>query len=482
MCNIPNGFISDMLIFAPLPRDADIDNSTSKLSVKSVAFSSFKFPQIHSASVTKHLATVVVECYQCKLFCTKSLDSIVPYEPVEFVSENGSCSGWMSFGSFDKSQQFSFRSSGNEGRLDPMAVVLYPSSTIGRVLIPGFPTQLSGRVKITGGNGISVSADKATNSIVLSLDNNLSNLYSDPCNRDSSSESQPVCNVSGVSPKDGTIVLAFTGGRLTDTDVDSLLAALENYDIGQNQLVEIQAGIYKEQRSDGTVHDYIAVSVKAKPQPRGVDPEEEDPEEEEAEEESPGSGFEVVGYRLSYGVSDQEIFGLSTRDVEFSTGTGYHRPQYDVWTRKDFLPPLAELYRSIEVVPDDESLPIIDIAVEAGELPWDDDSENNRFTQHQYESNHISSSRYDIENSTVIHSRVIDDNGNPYSSITPAVVADPYDFTSQVVQDGEKIVFLHRIQNSVPSNMVSSIFVDVAYKPAGSKLISVIRRNIYVAS
>lgn len=431
-CPFPDNLISDMQVLVQLPRNTDIDSNAYPLLVRELASFTSLCPKIHSVALTKYMATVVVKCPDCMLFCTKPIADIIPYEPVEFVSSTGACSGWLSFGDLTGIDPFAFACSGNQGFLDPRAVVFLPSSSIGGLEVPSFSGKLVGGVKIAGGGGISVSADKETNSIVLSLSDPA--IYADPCSP--GSDMTPICNVSGVSPENGSVILAFTEEPLSQEGAVSLKANIQARNIGASDVSLFspygvqQNAFVREPDSEGGFMDWVSVCVQ------------------------PSVDITILNYRLVYAISDPENFDLLARDMEFSIGTGYHRPQYDVWTDRRFLPKLAELYRGITVGSGDCPAP---------DAPWD---------LPQYAPCHMEASRYAPSDSDPDVGDVI-----PCSS-GDGCSGSPYSVSSIVCSSSQYVNFRHGIHSAIPADRIDSVFVEVEYILSSASRPGIIRREL----
>lgn len=337
--SMPDTFLSDMCVFSPYPSEdvSGIETSNGNVFCFGGVVAPESRPCILAASVTKHIVSVVVKCPGCHLFCTRSLDSVVPYEPIELVSETGAATGWLAFGSFDKSKPFSFRhkSGSSDGLIDPRAVVTYPVSTIGGFRTGYVSGKISGDVVITGGPGIESSIDEKTNSIVLSLDPDTAESMSDPCSPVSGKSLVPACSINGVRPDaSGFVTLAFTGKEVKEEpseDVspepneDCSLAGILNAASTGQETAHPAIRASAERTLAGNVMS-VAVSFH---HPR-----------------TPVSNVVVSGYRLVF-VPSSAIPGALQRDLEFSIHSGYHMPGYDLYSRDDLLPAVAEVYRHV---------------------------------------------------------------------------------------------------------------------------------------
>lgn len=342
--NIPTGFISDMQIFTSAGSDSSVDDSADKIRVvETNSFSGSSFPFVVGATLTPYMATVVVRCGGCTLFCTRARDDVRAYEPVPFVSEDGTATGWIAFGSFSGMSPFRFSSDGSSGKLDPRAVVVYPSCKIGGFRVGSSQVVVSGNVKFTGGPGIDSSVDVDSNTVSLSLNPESVSDMSDPCRSREEEKSLPeACSVNGVAPNNGLIALVFTGRRLLDADVSSgevdvseVKSALgEMVFGGTNDDVDVDLRAFRRQLDEsdpvfGFVYDdrvYVVLSIG----PQGS-----------------SEPVYIDGYRFVYNTPERRDLGLLRRSLEFSFYTGYHLPEYDIWTRRDMLPPVAELFRNV---------------------------------------------------------------------------------------------------------------------------------------
>ena len=635
-CDIPDDFISDMQVFVPAPRNQHVEEGGPIVNISQTAPSS-GFPYIISAAATKYLVTVVVKCQGCTLFCTKSRDSIVPYSPVEFVSENGACSGWVSFGALDPSVTFSFTDGTiDKGRLDWRAVVFYPSSTIGGLSIPALSSKISGDIKIVAGSGMSVSSNPDTNSLKLSLNQELKPMYMDPCFGESDGLGFPdICSINGLSADEGSIVLAFTGSKISKADAHRLQNDMKGYigssaaeyaevsDYHDNTVfVDLSNSVFSNHSKvkmaipnsdpsgltivDGnvtgqncsitftvsqglkfTVGSHVFVHSLSDPDASAIEAVVQkvsgtpfhgvelgsntafrnmenvlvvlatrvgsDYTESEVREictiatygqawaeatnvvgtitagmpvilfdpasfitvsadaettkissteyddkikvlvRSFGDNatFRIIGYRLVYDLVDPKSFGLSRRYLEFSTDSGYHFPEYDIYTRSDCLPPIAELYRNIKVVgPGDTPVWVADFtnfdrdeARAHGSEPSDPDEEHPEEYQIPYEKYHIKSNRYYIGTDDT-HARVIKVITPDTSTIVDDLAKDPFmQFDSNTVLESsggpdKPIIFSHRIRRSIAFSDIVGVYVEVAYRKLTNPADFVVRRPV----
>lgn len=440
--DIPDDFISDMQVFAPCPRNSAIDDSAKRMESSFVPSSQLHIPYVKSAVVTKYMATVVVQCDGCMLFCTRSLDSIVPYEPVEFVSENGTCSGWLSFGAFDKTSKFSFRGGeSGAGRLDWRAIVFYPSSTIGSFRVNTLSDRLSGDIRFVAGTGLLVSTDVDENSVKLTLDPKVADSFMDPCYSKAEDGIYPeACSISGASAENGLVVLAFTSEKMTDRDIANLKNDLRT--VGLDDYVRVDAKIQRKLNAAGFFDDFVHVVVKHKPGNSG--------------------DFTIVGYRLVYNVPYSDVLGLLQRNLEFSTNSGYHRPEYDILTRAEFLPKLAELYRHVNLV-DESSADADDVCAIEDE-------------KHGYELQHSSSNRYDTDR------EVLGFPGIPEYGVDPYEIGEIPVVRSDDSSPLRAVDFTHRVRCFLKTDYISDIFVEVVYRVGDTTKNSVIRKFIDVTT
>jgi len=474
--DIPRNIISDLQIFTVAPRypDGKVYGSAEKLFSEDI--SDMDWPKVVRLDVTRHMVTVVVECSGCTLFCTKSLSDIVPYEPVAFVSETGTATGWIAFGDFDRGSRFSFAGRGDEAAvIDPRAVILYPTSTIGGLVAGDSDTVLSGDVKIVAGSGLACSVDEKTNSLVMSLEDNSDNRYSDPCYIANAVPSSPaVGSIAGVEAENGTIILAFTGEKLplvadppAEGEVKKLDAAdiLEMVETVQDEDIEVWAEAVRfpdGKLDDGTYvfQDLIGVKVHTK------------------------AGVRVQGYRLVYVPANA---GMRRRELEFSIHSGYHMPQYDAWTRQSMLPGLSELYRSIRIADLGDSTPTspyLDGLVSVFRIRYPHQPSRYRYTA---KKTLLESQDWDDVFDAVPASISEEDWKTRIWTDDMLAVDDPYSSDLEVRAPGEMtegsdvdFLFSHRIRNTAVAGTFDSLYVEILYSAGSDVKSRATKKNIPV--
>lgn len=317
-CGIPDKFLSDAQVFITKSW-SNLATLANPVRTESGVRSKETWPYLRSAAVTAHMATLVIACPGCKLFCTKSLADLVPYEPVELVSENGDCCGWVSFGDFDRTKPFSWENSGTEssGLLDPRAVVVVPASSIGKISLPPFVDGVSGDVRIVGGSGVIESEDpEHPGTIVLSLDPGVADAYSDPDYASFEVLLPDVCSINNLKSENGSIVLAFTGEPLASDQVAALqqeIAASES-----NSDIDVLVCIC---RDSTTFPNGLQETFNVKVTPKQ------------------GISIWIRDYRIVYIMPDA---GLQPRDMEFALGIP-HAPDYASQGFVSLWPALVDL-------------------------------------------------------------------------------------------------------------------------------------------
>jgi len=440
--SFPDDIISDMQVFVPAPRGISGVYTSAAKTFNIVSDASM--PYISRLAVTKYMLTLVVECRDCTLFCTKSLDDIVPYVPVEFTSSSGICSGWVSFGSFEKDMSFDFRGTADEVYLDPRAVILYPIATIGGFGVDPVDEPVSGAVKIIGSNGLISRVDEETNTIYLSLESNPGNMYSDPCYVEQAVKSTPdVCSINGAESDDGHIIIAFTGEKLDPTDTETI-----------NSLYQTAAGSSEAQEQmDITAHRFPLIGTAGGQGNRvfmdlvGVRLQAQ-------------SNVSILGYRLVYIPANPGKFNFLQRQLEMHAGSGYHRPEYDIWTREKFLPPLAELYRAIQVLPGETSSP-------GG--PYFDDGLALLYDGCE------ATDQMDTDGSICAATMPNETSWSDSSGL----VEDPYQKGLELALGGKgEFRFSHRVWNFGAAGLVDSAYVEVVYTTGSDTSIRTIRRDV----
>jgi len=456
----PDDIISDMQVFVPAPRGTSNIYTSVYETISTAASASV--PYISRLAITKYMLTLVVECRDCTLFCTKSLDDIVPYEPVEFVSSSGICSGWVAFGSFGKDEPFDFHGGPDEVYLDPRAVILYPIATIGGFGVDPVDEPVSGAVKILGSNGLTSRVDKETNTIYLSLESNPGNMYSDPCYVEQAVKSTPdVCSINGAESADGHIIIAFTGEKLKPTDtaiINSLYQTASGSTEAQEQMA-ITAYRFPLIGTTGgngnrVFMDLVGVELEAQ------------------------SSVSILGYRLVYVPADPNKFKLPQRQLEMHACSGYHRPEYDTWTREKFLPPIAELYRAIQITqnqsPESEDDNEAEASATQSANPYFD---ANLHLQFETYGGCIATEQFETDG-TICVARTTK-NSAWTDSVVP--VYDPYQQKGLNLVLGEyggKFRFSHRVWNFGAAGLADSAYVEVVYTTGSDTSIRTIRRDV----